>query len=384
METGSYNPRERIMKKVLLTTTALVMTAGVAAAEIKFSGTAQVAITDDNGAHAATVTAASLEAALAAATEAQAAADRVAANDGAATAAVQTANDTAATAAATAVTAATTAANTGAAAANTTARAANNDFQLTTGFDFDVTISAAADNGITMSTSFDMGAGELVDYNDDDQREAQSDALGAPELTIGYMGYTFSAQQDGVDNLYNGDLPGTDLGVSGAMGGVTFAVTGDLDTDNTSYKLGYTTGDLTVTVTGTDDENGTAVAGKASASAISASYKMGDLTLTASTDNEGDADSTNKVGFSYAMDSLTFAYTSIDPSAAGKGQGDEWDASVSYAAGAMTASYAIDEADASTLIGTYALGGGTTLFAAMHDKAGEDTDMTTIGMNFAF
>ena len=111
---------------------------------------------------------------------------------------------------------------------------------------------------------------------------------------------------------------------------------------------------------------------------------MGDLTLTASTDNEGDADSTNKVGFSYAMDSLTFAYTSIDPSAAGKGQGDEWDASVSYAAGAMTASYAIDEADASTLIGTYALGGGTTLFAAMHDKAGENTDMTTIGMNFAF
>jgi hypothetical protein len=36
----SYNPRERIMKKVLLTTTALVMTAGVAAAEVSFSGTA--------------------------------------------------------------------------------------------------------------------------------------------------------------------------------------------------------------------------------------------------------------------------------------------------------------------------------------------------------
>jgi outer membrane protein OmpU len=32
------------MKKVLLTTTALVMTAGVAAAEVSFSGTAQVSI----------------------------------------------------------------------------------------------------------------------------------------------------------------------------------------------------------------------------------------------------------------------------------------------------------------------------------------------------
>ena len=330
------------MKKVLLTTTALVMTAGVAAAEVSFSGTAQVAITDDNGAKAR--------------------ADAIAAS----------------------VAAGNTATSNAAVTAGNTAAAANDDAQLTTGFDFDVSISAAGDNGLTMSTSFDMGAGELVDYNDDDKREAQSDALGAPELTIGYAGYTISAQQNGVDNLYNGDLPGADLGISGAMGGVTFAVTGDLDDDNTSYKLGYTTGDLTVTVTGTNDENGTAKTGKASASAISASYKMGDLTLTASTDNEGDADSTNKVGFSYKMDSLTFAYTSIDPSAAGKDQGDEWDASIAYAAGGMTASYAVDEADASTLIGTYDLGGGTTLFAASHDKKGEANDMTTVGINFKF
>ena len=325
------------------------MTAGVAAAEVSFSGTAQVAITDDNGASAA----AGLLAAGAA-----------------------------------------------------TARKANNDAQLTTGFDFDVSISTAADNGLTMSTSFDMGAGELVDYNDDDKREAQSDALGAPELTMGFMGYTISAQQNGVDNLYNGDLPGADLGISGSMGNITFAATGDIDEDNTSYKLGYTTGDLTVTITGTNDENGMDVAavaatathaavaakgaGKSSASAIAASYKMGDLTLTASTDNEGAADSTNKVGFSYKLDSITVAYTSIDPSAAGKSQGDEWDASIAYSAGAMSASFAVDEADATTLIGTYDLGGGTTLFAAMHDKpapaggAADDNDMTTVGLNFKF
>ena len=314
------------MKKVLLTTTALVMTAGVAAAEVSFSGTAQVAITDDNGAQAVAPT-----------------------------------------------TVADTAAN----------RAATDDYRLTTGFDFDVSISAAGDNGLTMSTSFDMGAGDLVDYNDDDAVEAQSDALGAPELTIGYAGYTISAQQNGVDNLYNGDLTGDDLGIAGAMGGVTFALTTDMERNSSSYKLGYTTGDLTVTVTGTNDDNG-ATDGTTSASAISASYKMGDLTLTASTDNEGSDDSTNKVGLSYKMDSLTFAYTSIDPSAAGKGQGDEWDASIAYAAGGMTASYAVDEADATTLIGTYDLGGGTTLFAAMHDKDGEGNDMNTVGINFKF
>ena len=50
METGSYNPRERIMKKVLLTTTALVMTAGVAAAEVSFSGTTQASISNTTSA----------------------------------------------------------------------------------------------------------------------------------------------------------------------------------------------------------------------------------------------------------------------------------------------------------------------------------------------
>jgi hypothetical protein len=52
----SYNPRERIMKKVLLTTTALVMTAGVAAADVSFSGTSGIAFVDDNGASDATRT----------------------------------------------------------------------------------------------------------------------------------------------------------------------------------------------------------------------------------------------------------------------------------------------------------------------------------------
>ena len=44
------------MKKILLTTTALVMTAGVAAAEVSFSGEAGIAFVDDNGASAVSYT----------------------------------------------------------------------------------------------------------------------------------------------------------------------------------------------------------------------------------------------------------------------------------------------------------------------------------------
>ena len=64
--------------------------------------------------------------------------------------------------------------------------------------------------------------------------------------------------------------------------------------------------------------------------------------------------------------------------------GDEWDASVKYTAGALVASFALDEADATTIIADFALGGGASAFAAMHDKAGTDNDLTTVGLNFAF
>jgi hypothetical protein len=49
----------------------------------------------------------------------------------------------------------------------------------------------------------------------------------------------------------------------------------------------------------------------------------------------------------------------------------------------MSASFATDEASATTLIAEYDLG-GTTAFAAMHDKKGTDNDLTTVGINFAF
>jgi hypothetical protein len=50
----------------------------------------------------------------------------------------------------------------------------------------------------------------------------------------------------------------------------------------------------------------------------------------------------------------------------------------------LVASFAIDEADATTVIADYALGGGASAFAAMHDKAGTDNDLTAVGLNFAF
>jgi outer membrane protein OmpU len=303
------------MKKVLLTTTALVMTAGVAAAEVSFSGTAGIAFVDDNG-------------------------KSLPGRDG---------------------------------------------MFVESYYDLDVAVSGTADNGMTMSAGFDMGAGNKIDYDDDDELELQGVDVGDADVTVSYLGWTLAVDQDGIDNLFDDDQA-EDMSLSGSIGGLSVAVTSDLEHSHNSYKLGYTLGDLALTFTGTNNDDGVSADDKldgGSASGISATYKMGDLTLSgAMSDESVDTEDDTSVGFSYKMDTLTFSYTTIKP---GKDAdfGDEWDAKVAYAAGAIKASIAIDEADATTMIAEYNLGGATA-FAAMHDKPDTANDLTTFGINFKF
>jgi outer membrane protein OmpU len=295
------------MKKVLLTTTALVMTAGVAAAEVSFSGTAGIAFIDDNGASVAT-------------------------RDG---------------------------------------------MFVESYYDMDVAVSGTADNGLTMSAGFDMGAGSKIDYDDDDALELQGVDIGDADVAVSMSGWTLTVDQDGIDNLFDDDQQ-EDMSIAGSVGDLSVAYAADLENDTSSYKLGYTMGDLKLGLTGTDNDD----AG-GDATGFSASYAMGGLTLSVAVSDESvDTEDDASVGFTYKMDAITLGYTTIRP---GKDAdfGDEWDAKVSYSAGAMSASIAIDEADASTLIAEYDLGGATA-FAAMHDKAGEANDLTAFGINFKF
>ena len=306
------------MKKVLLTTTALVMTAGVAAAEVSFSGTAGIAFIDDNGAR-----------------------------------------DTA-----TAGTANATSYGTG--------------MFVESYYDLNVGISATASNGLSMSAGFDMGGGSKIDYDDDDVVELQGVDVGDADVAVSYNGWTLTVDQEGIDNLFDDTQADDDVMVSGSMGGISVAVTSDLEESHNSYKLGMTIAGAAVTLTGTNDDD----AG-GDATGVSVSYPMGDLTLSASvSDESNDAEDDTSIGLSYAMDALTVSYTSIKPGSNGS-QGDEWDLKLSYSAGAMSASVNIDEADATTMIAEYDLGGATA-FAAMHDKAGTASDLTTFGVNFAF
>ena len=303
------------MKRILLTTTSLVLAAGVAQADVSFSGTAGVALIDDNGASDAT---------------------RV-------------------------------------------------DMFFESYYDFDITASAESDNGVSVSVGFDMGAGGKIDYNDDDELEAQVNSIGDADVTVGYAGWTLAVDQAGIDNLFDDDYGSQDVQLSGTIAGWSVAMTSDQEGSTSSYSLGGNVAGVALTLTGTDnDDNG------GDASKIAASYAMGNgLTLKASVEDESlasGAEDESTIGFSYAMDAITVGYTAIKPGtvAGSDSYGDEWDFSVKYTAGALVASFAIDEADATTVIADYALGGGASAFAAMHDKAGTASDLTTVGLNFAF
>ena len=310
------------MKRILLTTTSLVLAAGVAQADVSFSGTAGVALIDDNGARDA------------------------------ATAATPATNDD---------------------------TSYGSDMFFESYYDFDVSASAESDNGVSFSLGFDMGAGNKIDYNDDDELEAQGNTVGDADVTVGYAGWTLTVDQGGIDNLFDDTDGAQDVQIAGSIAGWSVAMTTDQEGSTSSYKVGGNVAGVALTFTGTDNDD----AG-GSATGISASYAMGALTVKgAMSDESDDGEDDSSIGFSYAMDSLTVGYTTIKPGSTGS-YGDEWDASVKYTAGAMVASFAIDETDATTIIADYALGGGASAFAAMHDKDGTASDLTTIGLNFAF
>ena len=299
------------MKKILLTTTALVMTAGVAAAEVSFSGKTQVSVSATG----------------------------------------------------------------------------NGDNVLHSHIDFNVAVSGTYDNGMTMATSFGYDAGREADYNDDFQLDAAETGFGTghPAITIGYGGYTIVVDGDEHDDLYDDGNTTGNLKVSGAVGGIDFTVATNIDgnASESAYSLGYTTGDITATVTGTDNHGPNSV----DATKVVVAYAMGDTTFTLTSDDADDnVDTITKIGVSTKINDLTLTYVAASNGTAGSDVGDDWDATIKYSAGALGASYTLDEDDRGRLVVDYDLGGGATAFATMQAGAANDGsgDFSAMGINFKF
>jgi len=241
------------------------------------------------------------------------------------------------------------------------------DLSVYSGVDLGFALSGASDNGMTFSASLDMGGGQTLDTGD---FELDTQDMGTDDnvsVAIGVSGLTITLSQNGVDDLYDDDIAG-DIGISGAMGDLTYSVvTGLEDADPTSISIGYSAGAISGSVVSSDSGDAE------DASTVTVSYAMGDITVSAESDTDRTGADTSSVTVTYAMaDGMTISLENSE---------DVNTLGVTYSSGAISVAVEADDATAETWEATmaYDLGGGATF-----NLGTNQADTTFAGVGFSF
>jgi len=385
------------MKKLLIASTALVATAGMASADITISGHAAAGIysgldytapvvakfgfktataastaaatTDANG----NVTAGAFTAPVAS-TNAAVASDVAALREAVHTAEIAVANSTANASAHTLLVGAVAEAKAELAMAEGTvaaaASASGDGIYSNAGVDF--TMTGATDNGISFSATVNIDAGMEVDTGDFelDGKDGGTAGLGAVSMTGTFGTLTFD--ESGIDNLYS-DATTHDVSWATTVGDVALTVghsvgaaAADADASKaTSFSAGYTASGMAFTLTGSETASGTSAS-------LAVSYALNDtVTITADTDQVAGAESVQTIGAATTLNGVSVSVESANNST--------WDVDLGYSAGGFALTYGVDETDAWTATATSALGGGATFAAGVSS----DNEMYA-GVSFAF
>jgi hypothetical protein len=120
-----------------------------------------------------------------------------------------------------------------------TKAAKEGDMVAYSGYDMEVAVSTTLDNGMELSAGFDMGAGSIADRDDDRVLDAQAAAVALSAVTIKNGGVTYVIGQDKIDDLYD-DTQNGDVSVAGSMGGISYTLVADLDKDTAGSAAKYT------------------------------------------------------------------------------------------------------------------------------------------------
>ena len=382
------------MKKLLIATTALVATAGMASADITISGHAAAGIY--SGLSNKDAKAAYVGKKVTAATKTLSATDATTGvtTKGTITAAVATTNPSVVADEKAAREALHTAKmNLAAAAASTTAKALadlENEVAMKTaelaivlstaasetfsadgiysnaGVDF--TMTGATDNGISFSASVNIDAGMEVDTGDFelDGKDGGTAGLGAVSMTGAFGTLTFD--DGGIENLYSDGLSNADVSYATTVGAVSLTVAHDTAAASTganSVSAGYSASGMAFTLTASEAAAGTSAS-------LAVSYALNDsVTITADTDQAAGAESVQTIGASTTLNGVSVSVESANNST--------WDVDLGYTAGGFALTYGVDETDGWTATATSALGGGATFAAGV-----DSNDSMYAGVSFAF
>ena len=316
------------MKKILLATTFLVATAGFAAAEISFGGSASMGVArqGDMAAVAASGTPAENAAAVAAVTAAQAAfdAESSSANQDALDEAIAARDAFAASAA-----------------------VAAGPFETYSSVNLAVTFSGDTDNGLTFGADFDMTAGRTYTLGDADGFGDGSGAFGMPTIWVDGAYGKLSVSDDNFD-FFDDTNAGGDVMYEGTFGVFTVGLIADVDASEFSTSLAYASGNLAAS----------ANFDTYSLWNVEASYTFKVITATIATDEA--SNSSVKVAYASGPVTASLQYNT-DADAA---TNDSFDVAVGFANNGMSfdAEYNTDSQNYTVTAG-YDLGGGLALEA---------------------
>ncbi len=149
------------------------------------------------------------------------------------------------------------------------------------------TFSGTSDSGLTFGATFDMTAGTSYALADDDGFDSNGGAFGMPTI---YVEGSFGKLSISDDNMstYNSDVTNGDTfdaAYEGTFGAVTVGLMADVDSGAMGAKIGYTTGNLALSA----DYNTESNPALQDLWDVSVGYTMGAIvvTLGASNDNTG-------------------------------------------------------------------------------------------------
>ena len=218
----------------------------------------------------------------------------------------------------------------------------------------DVTFSGATDGGLTFGATFDMTAGRSYTLADDDGFDDASGAFGMPEVWVEgtYGRLAFSSDEY---DFYDDTNAGGDAEYTGTFGSFSVGLIADVDTNNASAKVGFTTGNLALS----------ANADTYDLFNVEATYTMGVFAFTAATDESSNA------SLKVAYDSNGLSASAQYNTNAGDALADpSIDVAVGYEANGLKVEASADDvgqANSTTAVWTvtaeYDLGGGLSVEA---------------------
>ena len=232
----------------------------------------------------------------------------------------------------------------------------------------DFTMTGATDNGISFSATVNIDAGTEIDTGDFelDGKDGGTAGLGAVSMTGTFGTLTFD--DGGIDNLYNGDYTSADVSYSTTVGAISLSVAHDTAgvAQANSMSAAYSASGMAFTLAASEE----AAAG--TSASLSVAYALNDtVSVTGKTDQVAGAESVQTITAATTLNGVSVALSSANNST--------WDVDLGYTAGGFALTYGVDETDAWTATATTALGGGATFAAGVSSD-----DEMYAGVSFAF